>query len=297
MSCIVGPNLVGSSGSYIGSVGSSGNNTLVFSLDAANIADYPGYTGSNSWYDPISKLTIPLYNFNKWCSYDSVTKSINFTRDSTGYSGSNIDGFAAGGYGRLDTTGTIGSSYLYANHTTELIARVNDFTPANGYGYTGSVAYGTTENTSALLVFTGYHAMFMVGFQQPSSYFINYVIWDSPVSTISTSRIALGTAGSGAPIIQGNWFYIAVSADRLNKCFKTYLNGSLISTDNVSTLGYTGSIPTVTGGYLAIGAAATGSVYNFWSKSNIAITRLHRAVLTDSQILQNYNAFRGRFGI
>ena len=65
---------------------------------------------------------------------------------------------------------------------------------------------------------------------------------------------------------------------------KVYINGQQVSTSNESPATVTGNI--------RIGKAGG----NYWNGSFGPI-KLYDKILTDSEILQNYNALKGRFGL
>ena len=73
---------------------------------------------------------------------------------------------------------------------------------------------------------------------------------------------------------------------------RLYINGNLVNSDT-----QTGTISTNSGG-MSIGAyggfsGARGYYYN----GNLAICRVYNKELTSTEVLQNYNAIKGRFGI
>ena len=92
-----------------------------------------------------------------------------------------------------------------------------------------------------------------------------------------------------------NWQYLMmvfngtgdINSDRL----KAYINGTL------QTLTYSGTIPSSTGTVntnLNIGAYITNSNY---SNGNISAVQIYNRALSSTEILQNYNATKTRFGL
>ena len=104
-------------------------------------------------------------------------------------------------------------------------------------------------------------------------------------------RQSSGTYTNGTSItdynIQNNWANITLSVNS-SRNVNIYLNGVFRETLNpVSTLFYVGRIA---GGY--------GSGGNFYSfQGSIASFKMYNRALTASEIRQNFNALRGRFGI
>jgi hypothetical protein len=243
---------------------------LLLSIDFANTKSYPG--GSSIITDSIAGSQITLNN-PSFYSFDSATNSMNFTRDSTTVSGgyASITSFASSGplYVR---------NYLYNNHTSEILARIN--TIQSGYQEYPAV-YNNTNNSGLLAGYTGYHTMFLY-----NSSSLNYHVWDGNTDR-STTGLTVGT--SGTQIVQGQWFHMMVT--RNSNTFKTYLNGQLIYTNSLVTT------TTQSNNTFMIGAAAVGSSFSAYTKSNVALLRMYNTALTDDQVLQNFAAVRGRFNL
>jgi hypothetical protein len=171
-------------------------NSLLLCLDAANSKSYPG--SGSTWSD----LSGNNRNFSlvNTYSYSSNNKGfITFTRTMppTGE-------FA--GYAQHTGTGTLAATYLYANHTTEIVARINNVNPT---------LHDATESRSALFVYQGYHAMFTYTASQ-----LRYAIWNGVANEVLAPTLTLGT--SSGDIIQDRWF--AVSVTRSGNILSTYLN-------------------------------------------------------------------------
>lgn len=87
--------------------------------------------------------------------------------------------------------------------------------------------------------------------------------------------------------LQNNWGNIIITADS-SRNVRVYLNGVLMDTINpTTTLFY---VNTIMGGYYA------GSNY-YPFQGSMASCKLYTKLLTESEILQNYNATKGRFGL
>jgi hypothetical protein len=253
---------------------SQGN--LLLSIDFANTKTYPG-SGSTI------TNSIAGYNFTlsnpSFYSFDSATNSMNFTRDSV-----TVSGGYAGLYSPASSSPLYQPTYLYNNHTSEILARIN--TIQSGYQEYPAV-YNSTNINGLLAGYTGYHTMFLY-----SSSSLNYHIWDGTNAPTyadrATSGLTVGT--SGTQVVQGQWFHIVVT--RNSNTFKTYLNGKLMYTDT-----FVAATPSPSNNNLLIGAAAVGASYSSYTKSNVALLRMYNTVLTDDQVAQNFVTIRGRYGI
>ena len=92
--------------------------------------------------------------------------------------------------------------------------------------------------------------------------------------------------GNGNGIIN-TWYFVTATIN-INSLLKFYLNGSFINSSGVGNF-------TITNQPLRIGR----SVDLYWNlfKGNIGQIMIHNRVLTDAEVLQNYNATRSRFGL
>jgi hypothetical protein len=94
-------------------------------------------------------------------------------------------------------------------------------------------------------------------------------------TVVSTTSLSLNT-----------WYFGAVTFNTTTG-WKLYVNGVQESTSN-STTTYTGNDE------ILIGAFSTGA--NVFA-GRISVVQVYNRVLSDSEILQNYNAFKGRYGL
>ena len=87
-----------------------------------------------------------------------------------------------------------------------------------------------------------------------------------------------------------NWYQVVGTFTSGSR--KLYINGVLVSSD-----AQTGTIATNNGG-MSLGAygGATGTNAYFYNGS-LAICRVYNRVLSAAEILQNFNAMRGRFNV
>lgn len=89
----------------------------------------------------------------------------------------------------------------------------------------------------------------------------------------------------------GTWIYVSQVTDDSAKTLRTFVNGSL-----VNTITYTGTPRWSSGGAgFLIGRGFYGGTLNYSGK--VAFVRFYNRTLTDAELLQNFNALRGRFGL
>jgi hypothetical protein len=100
----------------------------------------------------------------------------------------------------------------------------------------------------------------------------------------------LTLTGSNANLITtGSWNNLVGQYDGSN--WNIYVNGNLSS----QTLTNQGPVPSAAP--ISIGAAYIATGYARFLNGRIAITQVYNRALTASEILQNYNATKGRFGL
>jgi hypothetical protein len=101
------------------------------------------------------------------------------------------------------------------------------------------------------------------------------------------------STGESTEILSLNTWYQLVGM-REGGSLKTYLNG--VIKQNVSPTGFStsSSINNIVGRNLRINNSA---VNQYYTASDNSIVRIYNRALTNTEVLQNYNATRGRFGI
>lgn len=107
---------------------------------------------------------------------------------------------------------------------------------------------------------------------------------------------AISSVASGISITDGNWKQIVRTSNRTTGAEVLYVNGS----NSYSTTLSAGTLVTSGGSFVVAqeqDSIGGGFDPNQAFGGNIAIVRLYNTVLTDSQVLQNFEAARGRFGI
>jgi hypothetical protein len=232
---------------------------LLYAVDFANTKNYVG--SGSSFTDSVVSRAGTLTNASYY-SYDSTTKSLNFTRD-----GATL----AGGYTTfVGSGGLTATTFLYNDHSVELLARINDFAPGN---------YNGNETNSVLAGYQGYHA----GFQYNASGLF-YSIWNGG-----------SNSGVSVPIINtpvNTWIHLV--ATRLGNVFTMYVNGVVVNTGTVAT---PSGNPGISNNFrLAAGNGGSGP-YAYYAKCNVALHRMYSKALSTTEIEQNFNSVRGRYSL
>jgi hypothetical protein len=240
---------------------------LVLHLDAMIFNTVTGTT----WFDLSGNGKNFTLNNPSYYSYSSTNAgSIQFTR--TLPPTTEVGGYAEHIGSDILSVG----SYLYNNHSTEIWAKINNRNPTN---------YNNTENHGALFVYVGYHAMFYY-----SSNGLSYIIWDGVSNQVAPPGLTIGT--SGTDIIEGQWFNVV--AVRSGNNLSSYINGNLKGTNIITSPTNSG----VTTSTIRMGMAGPSlSDFSWHIDANIAIARMYNRALTSTEILQNYNATKWRFGL
>jgi len=95
---------------------------------------------------------------------------------------------------------------------------------------------------------------------------------------------------SGVVATSGTWAHITGTWNGSDNKARIYVNGVLKNTGSASNLNYGGAVNLIQIGYLsASGNYFTGNIAN--------IKHYYNKVLSDSEVLQNFNALRGRYGL
>ena len=218
--------------------------------------------------DTIGNYTLNSYH-NQYISYDD--KSITFTRSASSRFGPAIPVTATGGL-------TYGN-FVYGNHTWEIWFKINDINPSGFDQY---------EQNNNLMVYRGWHSGFMYN---------GTSLWYAHMNTGPTQpSVASWTLGtSGAQLNQGNWYQVVVTKN--GNVFTPYVNGVNLGTGTTTAL----TNPNTTSDVLYLGGVGNttlrNEIYMFYPKCSISNVKMYNRALTASEVLQNFNALRGRFGI
>jgi hypothetical protein len=98
-----------------------------------------------------------------------------------------------------------------------------------------------------------------------------------------------GFTGGNKVFFQNNNWYHVVGTFTRNEFSRTYLNGVLSSSASSTNLNDISITPT--------NNARVSVINSFYSGCKMGIARLYNRPLTSSEVLQNYNAQKGRFGL
>ena len=247
------------------------NNTNDYVLDFWGLKIENDTTNSPMPFkDTVGGYTMNLYR-NQFATVNE--DSITFTRSAS------TPKYGASMY-LTATNNLTAANFLYNNHTWEVWVKINDINQS---------AYDATEGSSNIISYQGYHAGFMYTSTQ-----MQYYIW-SGISTMQTCA-AWSVATTGAQINQGNWYQIVVV--RTGDVFTPYVNGAPLgtSTTNATTVTGIGTLNAIYVGGIG-NAGSGGGSYTYYPKNTIANSKMYNRALTASEVLQNFNALRGRFGI
>ena len=147
--------------------------------------------------------------------------------------------------------------------------------------------YDGTEAWSILSVYTGYHS----GFYYTSS-LLAYYVWTTGPAAVLACQWSIGANGQ---IVPGQWYTAA--AVKSGSTWTPHLNGANIGTGSTNAI----SNPGVVADYLNFGAAqllaAGAGNYVYYAKNTISGSRMYNRALSATEISNNFNATRGRFGI
>ena len=187
----------------------------------------------------------------------------------------------------------------------DLSGNNNHSTLINGCGYSyrngGSVTFdGTNDyvnvNNNANILSKAAYTKF--AFFTNSSYSVGNNIISGDASSAhaffmqTTNKLYAGHNGSWSTItsntslVLNTWYSAAVTFDTTNG-FKLYVNGALDNT-NGSTTAYTGNDNCLIGAYIAGSNVFAGS---------IPVAMVYSRVLSSTEILQNHNALKARYGL
>lgn len=111
-----------------------------------------------------------------------------------------------------------------------------------------------------------------------------YVVWET--GTTLQVRLRGGTILTITSSLSSTWNEVVITWD--GSAGRAYLNGQFINTITI------GAAAKQTNNFV-IGATASG-VSTFY-KGNVADTKVYNRGLTADEVLQNYNALKGRFGL
>ena len=218
----------------------------------------------------------------QYVNFDLTNNAVIFTRNtaaSLNVASKNVAGGCIRTNGNLYQTGANTITYTgfyYQDHTFEVWFKIINPAPSN---------YDGTETRSVLVSHRGYNNGF--GY---SSTAMEYSVWNSGTSG---NNVLTWTIGAASEIRANQWYQIV--AKRSGNTFTRYLNGA-----NLSSTVESPAINSLNGflGELCIGATWRPTTnFEWFGVNSVSNFRMYSRALTDAEILQNFNAYRGRFGI
>jgi hypothetical protein len=250
-----------------GGPGNIVTNGLILYLDAANPTSYPFPNTGSTWFD----------------------------LSSNGDNGTLVNG--------VSYTGLNGGSFVFDGIDDSI------FFPDNTFGYSPGV---TGEVSLEIWVyptgpFSSYNAPPATNLAGllGQSYYNNSNGWGLGIITISgigncfefqvrrvSTIVSAGASVSGgyATFNNGNWYHVVGSFTRDNFS-RLYVNGELKASTSTTPLNGLTITP-------SLNDASIGQIRNrFYSGCRIASAKIYNRPLTSSEVLQNFNSSRARFGI
>jgi hypothetical protein len=221
------------------------DDSLVLSLDAANIKSYP--RDGTLWYDLTGK--------NPSCNLSSGARWSNISHGAIFFDGINdYVSYNVGDTPSCNITNNITlDTWVYVGSNVQYGGIINFGHPSNGEQYSLN-----TMNTQK----------FSFGTNWPTNWYL---------------------VSSNGSYTLNDWTHVAVTFSSNNLRF--YINGKL---DTATTLGQS-FLTSVSNAYLVFGNNHPGGSEYF--DGRISIVRIYNRVLSDAEVLQNYNATRTRLQV
>ena len=231
---------------------------LVLNLDAGNTLSYPG-TGTN-WFDLTSN------NNDGVLVNGPIFDSVN---------GGSIEFDGVNDYVRIANN----SNLQFGTGSFTAFAWIYP-------DFVGNVRIINNRGTGGGGQYKGYQ--FKITYSGP-----NWYIYDSSIDDASGNSKNCNGCGSTYP--RNKWYYVNMVYETQNE-LRFYVNGELDGTVRVGTYGsITNSLPTAIGAAI-VNTGVEGSLSQTYD-GKIAHVGLYNKALTASEITQNYNATKGRFGL
>jgi hypothetical protein len=117
-----------------------------------------------------------------------------------------------------------------------------------------------------------------------------FIFSNGPFIAVSDGVTGEGGTGASNTLNVSQWYYIAASWNS-NRTYKYYQNGSLLGTGTQGGNGWNSSSTA----NFEIGAENQANIRYF--NGRIACSQVYNRTLSDSEVLQNYNAQKSRFGL
>jgi hypothetical protein len=241
---------------------------LVLSLDAADTNSY--ISGSSTWRD----LTGNGYNFVGSGTYGFSNNSIIFHRNNSTNTGGQFS------FSNIPTQLKI-ENFLANSFTIETWCQPQTLSGSNT---------DFTEVQQAIIAWPGFHNTMRIG---PSN-----VIFASVWNSIPNNEFIVQTTSSLYFPSTSSYNHMVGVVNRNTTNSYGYLNGT-----EVLVTGSIPSLPTMTSAQgtpantINIGTARDSQNYKWFYTGSIAVIKLYNRALSASEIQQNYNAQKSRFGL
>lgn len=113
----------------------------------------------------------------------------------------------------------------------------------------------------------------------------------SPVALFSQSSDSYKNVKSNTVILDDTWYYIVGTYDTVANVMRLYINGGLENSTSLT------ADPPTTGSQLFLVGASDGSSPGNWFKGSVSDVRVYNKTLSLSEIQQNFNATKKKFGL
>ena len=234
---------------------------LVLCLDAGNPRSYPG-SGSN-WFNAGPNSSY----------YATIYASPTYTSGTNGYF--NLDG---------------STQYFLTPNLTNIVLG-NWPVSCELFFYSNTVINNDFVYLAGMRSSSDSYLPIGIGIEARNSWVGNYL---GAYGVTGISNYPRYTASSPGSIVNNTWYHVVQTATAADT--KLYLNGVLVSTSSSTQTFYTSATT-----QLGIGCAGmTSSTLEYpayTSNQRISVCRFYNIELSASQVSQNFNALRGRYGI
>ena len=240
---------------------------LALSIDIGNTKSYGG--SGTTVNDLVGSTNFTLVN-SSYYTYDGTSMSLDIDKTLS-------PATETGGYLDVTTSGDLTAlNYLHNDHTTEIWFKADDRDP-----------YGSPETQSALVIYRGFHSGW---YFSTSSY--TYTIWgnDGSNNQVNTWNFSDTT--------EGVWTHLVFVRD--GSTVRLYKNAVEKTSATITSSLLAANVSTPSTNDLRVGTAHGNngaSDYNWFSDITFSNLKMYKKALTASEIQQNFNALRGRFGI
>lgn len=237
---------------------------LVLCLDAANPKSY--VSGSNTWYDLSGNKNGTLTNSPTYNTSSKGSIVFDGIDDYVAING-NTFGYSPGTTGELSLEAWVYPTGPFSSYTNE--PPITNLTGIFGEGYYGGV--------------NGWGLGIIVRSDIGNC-------WSFQVRN-DTTIVEAGNQSSAA-FVTGSWFHIVGSFTR-NDFSRLYVNGKLASSGSSTALNGISITPNSNNAQLG----RVNSGLSFFYGGRISVAKLYNRPLSSQEVLQNYNATKGRYNL